>query len=192
MRRGALSIALVLILAACGGGSPTLAGSHMSRFVLQPRDLGRPFSAFANGPQAGIDNNGTLRADPTRFGREGGWIARYHRSGTAASTGALVVESRVDLFKSDSGAKSDFEQYRAMLTEQAGVEPHPVDVPAIGDGAFATTFTQAGARTVRFYRIAWRYRNATASITAEGWDGKLSRSEAVALAQKQQARLRHG
>ena len=191
MRRAALGVVLVLSLAACGG-SATVSADRMSRFVLQPADLGAPFGAFGDGPQAMIDNQGTLRADPARFGRQGGWIARYHRSGTAATAGPLVVESRVDVFKSDSGSKSDFGQYRTMLSEQPGTTPHTISVPTIGDETFGVTFTQAGARTVRFFRIAWRYRNATASVTAEGWDGKLTRAEAVALAQKQQARLRHG
>ena len=192
MRRAALGIALVLVVAGCGGSSDTISANDLGKRVLQPADLGKPFSAFGNGPQIGIDNSGTPRADPTRFGRQGGWIARYHRSGDRTTKGPLVVESRVDVFKNESGATSDFAEYRTMLTQQPGVTPHSIPPPAIGDAAFATTFTQPGGLTPRFFRIAWRYRNATASVTVEGWDGKLTRAEAVALARKQQARLQRG
>ena len=44
------------------------------------------------------------------------------------------------------------------------------------------TFSQAGAKPLRFFRIAWRYRNATASVTVEGFDGK------VRLARRSRAR----
>ena len=53
------------------------------------------------------------------------------------------------------------------------------------------TFVQPGAEPLRFYRIAWRYRNATASVTAEGFDGKLAFGRALALARKQQRLLAH-
>ena len=192
MRRAAFGIVLVLAVAGCRGSSATISVSDLGRRVLLPPDLGKPFSAFDNGPQIGLDNAGTPRSDPARFGREGGWIARYHRSGGPATRGPLVVESRVDVFKSESGAKSDFGEYRSMLTQQPGITPHAIPPPVLGDAAFATTFTQPGTLTLRFFRIAWRYRNATASVTVEGWNGKLTRVEAVALAQKQQGHLQRG
>jgi hypothetical protein len=189
MRPGVVAIAvLVFALAACGG-SKTLPASHLSRYVLQPSDLGAQWAAFESGPQIALDNQGTPRADPRRFGREGGWIARYKRSGTAATRGPLVVVSRADVFKAAGGAKSDLEQYRATFAEAAGAGVHSIAVPTLGDETTASTFTQPGTLTLRFYSIAWRYRNATASVTVEGWDGKLRTADAVALARKQQARL---
>ena len=48
------------------------------------------------------------------------------------------------------------------------------------------TFTQPGAVATRYYRIAWRDRNVTASLVVSGFDGKISLAQAVALAQKQE------
>jgi hypothetical protein len=186
-----LPLAVVLVVAACGG-SATLSADHLSRFVLQKGDLGAQWTTFENGAQIALDNQGTPRADPHRFGREGGWIARYKRSGTAKTRGPLLVVSRADLFKAASGASSDLGKYRAMFAEAPGAGVRSLPAPKLGDEAAATTFTQPGALPVRFYSIAWRYRNATASVTVEGWDGKVSAGDAVALARKQQARLAHG
>ena len=193
MRRGLLAIALVLGVAACGGGSSsTLSVGNLGKYVLQRGDLGQPFEAFSNGPQIRIDNQGTPRADPSRFGREGGWIARYKRAGTSKTVGPLVAVSRVDLFKDRGGASSDLAEYRRMFAAQPGVSPHAIAVPRIGDAAIGMTFSQTGLLPVRYFSVAWRYRNATASVTVEGWAGKIGASDAVALARKQQARLRHG
>ena len=51
------------------------------------------------------------------------------------------------------------------------------------------TFLQTGAKPVRFFTIAWRDRNATASVTVEGFGGRVTLAEAVALARKQEARI---
>jgi hypothetical protein len=191
MGRAVLGVAIVLVIAACGGSSK-ISSKGLGKLVLQPSDIGTPFASFGDGPQITLDNAGTPRADPTRYGREGGWIARYHRSGTKATKGPLVVESRVDVFKSDGGAKSDFGEYRTMLVHQPGAAPRSLAPPAVGDETVETTFAQAGVLAVRFFRIAWRYRNATASVTVQGWDGKVTRADAERLAREQQARLQHG
>jgi hypothetical protein len=190
MRRAALGIAIVLVVAACGGSSK-ISAKDLGQLVLRPADLGATFASFGDGPQIRLDNAGTPRADPARYGREGGWIARYHRSGTKTTRGPLVVESRVDVFKSDGGAKSDFDDYRTMLVHQPGAAPRPLAAPDVGDEAVETTFAQAGVLRVRFFRIAWRYRNATASVTVQGWDGRVTRADAERLAREQQARLQH-
>lgn len=192
MRRAALAIVVLGLLAGCGGSSSTLSSSRLSRYVLQRFDLGAAFSGFENGPQIMLDNQGTPRADPRRFGREGGWIARFRRAGTSQTRGALVVVSRADLFKDAGGARSDLGAYRTMLAEEPGAGLHRVAVSKLGDEAVAVTFTQPGILPLRFYDIAWRYRNATASVMVEGWDGKLAPADAVALARKQQAHLVHG
>jgi hypothetical protein len=191
MRRGAFAMLLVLTLAACGG-STKLGAGHLSRYVLQKADLPASFTAFANGTQIGLDNQGTPRADPSRFGRQGGWIARYKRAGTSKTRGPLIVVSRADLFKSSSGAASDLAEYRQMFAETPGANVRTLSVPKLGDAAVGSTFTQAGLLRLRFYSIAWRYRNASASIVVEGWDGKVAPRDAIALARRQQAHLAHG
>jgi hypothetical protein len=188
MRRALLAIVVVLVVAACGGSSK-ISGDNLGDLVLTRGDVGRVFSEFANNPQITADNAGTPRADPSRFGREGGWVARFRRAGTKATVGPLIVESRVDVFSSSRGAKSDFAEYRAMLLGQDGAVAKTVRAPAVGEEAVETTFTQGGVLPVRFFRVAWRYRNATASLTVEGWDGKLRASEVASLARRQQNRL---
>jgi hypothetical protein len=157
--------------------------------VLRQQDLGPPFSAFNSGPQTQLDNQGTPRADPTRFGREGGWISRYHRPGSGATAGPLLVESRADLFRSAGGAKKDLDVYRAMLAEAPGARLRPLTLLQIGDAAFGVTFVQPSAKPLRFFRIAWRYRNATASVTIEGFDGRVQLADALALVREQQRLL---
>lgn len=188
MRRRALLLAIPFVLAACGG-SQGVSAKSLDTLVLQRQDVGAAFESFNSGPQVRLDNQGTPRSDPTRFGREGGWIARFHRAGSAQTRGPLVVESRVDVFKSVDGAKSDFDEYRTLLGDLPGART--VAAPHVGDEAAAVTFTQAGALPIRFYRIAWRYRNATASVTVQGFDKKIDEQDAIALVQKQQTRLSH-
>lgn len=188
MRRAALAIGLVLLAAACGG-SQGVSADHLDRLVLQQQDVGRVFSPFNSGPQTRLDNQGTPRADPTRNGREGGWIARFHRPGSPQTRGPLVVESRVDVFKDAKGAKTDLDAYRSLLAGLPGARL--ITAPEVGDGAVAVTFVQPSTLPLRFYRIAWRYRNATASVTVEGFDKKVGAADAVALVRKQQARLSH-
>jgi hypothetical protein len=191
MRRLIPLLGLAFALSACGGAA-TIKTKSLGKLVLQQGDLGARFTPFNSGPQTQLDNQGTGRSDTARFGREGGWIARFHRGGSAATRGPLVVESRVDLFRDAGGAKKDLTAYRALLARQPGSQLRSVALPPIGDDAAAVTFVQTGGASLRFYRIVWRYRNATASVTVEGFDGKLEKGDAVALAQKQQARLLHG
>ena len=192
MRRAGFAVLIILAVAGCGGRSASVSADHLGRLVLQRADLSKAFTAFANGPQVALDNSGTPRADPTRLGREGGWIARYRRGATRRTAGPLIVESRVDVFKSSEGAKADLAAYRAMFAAQPGGTPHAIAAPAVGDAALATTFEQAGALPVTYYRVAWRFRNATASVTVEGWRGRIHAADAYVLARKQQSRLARG
>lgn len=175
---------LVLGLAACGGGGGIPKGS-LSDLVLRRQDAGAHFVAFYSGRQTQLDNQGTPRSDASRFGREGGWITRFRRSGATGATGPLVIESRADLFSGSGGAGKDLNLYRHQL-ETPG---KPLTLPKIGDGAVGSTFVQPGGKPLRFYVIAWRYRNATASVTVEGFDGHVRSADAIRLARQQQARL---
>jgi len=190
-RRAAAAAASLLVavsLAGCGGASHSISAKDLNRLVLTRQQVGRPFASFDTGPQTQLDNQGTPRANPTRDGREGGWIARYHRSGSTGTKGPLVVESRVDVFKSPGGATKDLAAYGQMFDASPGASRRQL-TPNVGDSALGVTFLQPGPQPLRFYRIAWRYRNATASVTAEGFAGKLDLGQALALARKQQRLL---
>src|SRR5213078_720221 len=180
----AVALAATSLLAGCGSSGSTIPKAKLSKLVLQTSDLPKGFSAFYVGHQLSADQTGA-RSDPKRFGRIDGWIGRYHRGGSPKTKGPLVVASRVDLFKDAGGAKRDFELYPAQL-EQAGAKE--IDVGKLGDQAVGVLVIGTGVVTVRNYAIAWRERNATAELELNGF--KLRLPEALALARKQEARLR--
>jgi hypothetical protein len=174
-------------LAGCGSSGSKIPSSKLPKLVLQQADLPRAFSAFYVGRQLSVDQSGA-RTDPTRFGRTGGWIGRYHRSGSTKTKGPFVVSSRADLFKDAGGAKQDLELYRAQLAGLAGAKD--IDVAKLGEQAFGITTLQKGAVRVRSYAIAWRQANATAELELNGFAGKLTLADALALARTQETRLR--
>jgi hypothetical protein len=176
----------MLALCGCGGGS-TISKQRLSSLVLTRQALGSGYAPFSSGAQTPLDNQGTPRADSSRFGREGGWIIRLHRTAAPKAPGPLVVESRADLFGGSGGAGKDLSLYRQMFASTPG-DDHRTLSASVGDESVADTFLQSGQR-VRFFRIAWRYENATAAVTVEGFDGKLTKGDAVRLARKQQQRL---
>jgi hypothetical protein len=188
VRRAALALVLAAALAGCGGSTPTIPRGSLSHVVLQPQDLGKPFNEFYVGKQGHLDNQAP-RNDPARYGREGGWIARFNRPGTAKTRGPLVVESRADLFKDAGGAKKDLVAYRELFASPSLAERRVITVPKLGDDALGQTFVQTATKPLRFYRIAWRYRNATAAVTVEGFAGNVRATDALELARKQQRRL---
>jgi len=181
-----------LALGGCGSG-PAIPKKTLGSLVLAPSDV-PSLQQFDVGPQARLDNLAGPRKNPTRYGREGGWKARYRRSGNAETKGPLVVESRADLFSSTFGAKRDLQAYADEFRQMiAGAPTLRRTIPppaALGDAAQAMTIRQPGAPSVRFFRIAWRDHNATASVLVEGFDGKVVFANAVALARRQEARLR--
>ena len=184
----ALSATLLVVGAGCGSSSgPTIPGSRGPKLVLQRTDLPKQFAAFYFGRQLMADQT-PGRTDPTRFGREGGWIGRYKRAGSMATAGPLVLVSRVDLFKSADGAKKDLQLYRGYYLHGPGKE---IFAPKIGDESIATVSSLgSGSHTVRTYSIAWRQSNATAQIEVNGFARKLSLADAVAIARKQERRLK--
>jgi hypothetical protein len=183
--RLALAVLLVLTVGACGGSASRIDKAQLPKLVLQPSDLPRAFSRFDEGAQVQADAVAGPRRDAARFGREGGWKARYHRAGTGTTRGALVVESRADVFGDAAGAGKDLDAYRAQLAQLHG---RSLAAPKLGDAAAASTQLQAGG--IRFYTIAWRDRNTTASVTVDGFDGKVTLADALALARLQERRLR--
>jgi hypothetical protein len=193
VRRIALLVPISLILAACGGGGAAIPKEALGKLVLAPRDV-PALRVFDAGRQVTLDNPVGPRRDPSRYGREGGWKARYRRPGTRATEGPLVVESRADLFSSSSGAKRDLRAYEDEFTQTIASAPRlrrRLAPPAgLGDEALAMRIRQPGAAAVEFFRIAWREHNATASVLVEGFEGKVAFADAVVLARRQEAHLR--
>ena len=192
MRRGRALAGLVVVVAGCAGGDgdeQAVPATKMRLVVLQPADLSKAFVRFDEGPVRLADTPPGPRGDPERFGREGGWKARYRRPGSAATKGPLVVESRIDLFDGEDGAESEFDAYREELEAEAGGAGRWLDVPRIGDDALAATSGSGMANSVRVFRLVWRDGNATASIAANGFEGRLRLADVLELVRKQQRRI---
>ena len=99
--RYALAVFLVVVVAAgCGSSAARITAKQLPPLGLQPRDLPSAFERFDEGAQVSLDRVPGPRYDTARFGRQGGWKARYRRAGTTATPGPLVVESRADVFGS--------------------------------------------------------------------------------------------
>ena len=121
------------------------------------------------------------RFDTTRFGRVGGWKSRFRRAGTRSTRGPLVVESRLDLFESTDGAKKDFAAYLQQFPPFA--EPEPA--ASATRRARSRSRPAAGVYKVRYVTVVWADRNATASVSANGFDGKLQTADVLRLARAQ-------
>ena len=184
----ALSVIAMAFSLACE--TPKLVPKEqLQQLVLTERDAPTGFVSFYNGPQVRLDDQGTARSDPARFGRQGGWIVRLRQSDPSVTRGEQVIESRADVFAGADGARSDLDLYRRVFSSTSGDALQNVAAPLVGEEAIAITFTMASQRPVRFFRIAWRYRNLTASVLVQGFEGELSLDDAVSLARAQQRRI---
>jgi hypothetical protein len=183
-----LLFVVALAIAGCGSSSgSTIPSSKLSKLVLQRADLPKVFVAFSFNRQVSADQP-VGQSDPARFGREDGWIGRYHRAGSPRTKGPLVVASRVDLFKDAGGAKQELEVERGNLARNGAKE---IDAGGLGDQAFGVTTLQGGTISVRNFVIAWREANAVAKLELSGFAQGFTRADALALARTQDARLRN-
>lgn len=186
LRPAVLLSALAVLATGCGhSAAKTVDASKASKLVLAKDDLPSVFAQFYDGPQVALDTQGTPRADATRFGRERGWIARYHRPGGRTTPGPLVVETRADVFRDEGGAKSDLGAYERQFSAYS----KPLRLPRIGDADLGATIVQPGPLHVRSYLIAWRDRNVTASVNVNGFGDRMPLGDAIALARKQERRI---
>jgi hypothetical protein len=184
-------LVLALALAACTGGAEVPVGA-LQDLVLQPADLPPSFRQFDVGRIRRTDVPPGPRVDPARFDRLDGWKARYTRAGSPTTTGPLVVESRADVFQSEDGAERDLAAYRAQFErdiQEGGDSGRLLAAPLLGDEAVAMTLVEQAVDPVRFYAVAWRQGNVTASVAINGFDGKVSLEDAVRLARSQSARI---
>jgi hypothetical protein len=182
-QRRLIALAVVAALAGCGGSQSLVPTQKLPQLVLQPGDLPPAFEQFDGGRQVRLDAPPGPRADASRFGRENGWKARYHRGGGASTRGPLVVSSLADLFAQASGAEDDLDAYREQLAAVPGARL--LADPQLADGAVASSSEQAGGG--RTYTVAWRDRNVTASLTVDGFHVALG--DALRLARAQERRI---
>lgn len=189
MRRVLVTLTLAFAVGSgcMGDDAAAIDKSELKGLVLQPGDLPRAFIRFDEGRQARIDQPGDALADVDRFGRQDGWKARYRRPGARSTSGPLVVESKADVFDGSDGARKELQAEQARIAEGLRLEE---DAPKVGDESFAATGTQGSGRfKVRFYLVGWRHENATATVLANGFEGKVTRGQVIELARKQQRRL---
>ena len=175
-----------------GGESAGIKEADLRRLVLQPKDLPSGFTRFDFGPIKRFDLRPGPRGALDRFGRTGGWRARYKRSGTVRTPGPLVVGSFVDAFSASEGAEQDLAAYReeAQATvSAAGGSARMLDPPDLGDEAIAYTLLQPGKPGVRFFTVAWRSAATTASIEVSGFERRVTLAHALRLARRQHGRL---
>lgn len=182
--RGAIGIALVVLaVAGCAGDSASIPASALPLLVLQQGDVPAGLDQFDEGRQARADQPGGARAEGDRFGRLGGWKARFRTTRGADAQGPLVVESRADVFESAGGAGDELAAFEADA--QGAVEPLE-----LGDEGFLTSIQQPGfPKPLRVYVVAWRHDNAVGVVTVNGFEGSVSESVALELARNQEARI---
>ena len=80
----------------------------------------------------------------------------------------------------------------SLMEELEAIDESDFDAreqPDLGDDARAWESLQGAAGGVRYYLIAWREDNATASVLASGFEGKITFDDALELARKQAARV---
>lgn len=164
---------------------PDALRARLAPLVLQPEDLAAigktsDFQRFDEGPLLRADQPAGARSDPRRFGRLGGWKARYRRADPAATEGALIIESRVDLFSDASGAIADLEAL-GVGAPRTGASVATL-APSIGEASVALVNEQAADRSIAYYAVAWRRGPLLASVLVSGFKGEVSLADASTLA----------
>src|SRR5256885_2623290 len=149
---GAALMALAAVLLAGCDSQSAIPKDKLSTLVLSQKDMPSGFSEFYNGAQVRLDNQGTVRSDASRDGREGGWIARLRRDDSGQTQGPLVIESRADLFKDSGGARSDLAAYRVLFSRTSGSELKNVAASRLADEARGLTLSQPGGRPPSHFR----------------------------------------
>ena len=187
---GATAFLLVaLVLAGCGTSSgKKLSDRELGTLVLQEADL-PALKQYASEHQVRSELDPVLERDPTKFGRQGGWTARYQRP-TTSGRGPLTESSIATVFSDAHGARKYVaavkgNQERTNIA--AGLKE--VEVPALGDETVAVASAKAPSRSVRSVLITWRDGRFVGSVTALGFAQQMNVADVVALARKQEKRI---
>ncbi len=164
-------------------GAALISSDRASSLVLQPSDVPPGLARFDWGPEEPAGRASRTRRLP---GLVAGWVARYRNVEPSDTEGPLVVESRVEVFaeEDEAGARLD------PLISSTAPRGRSVAGPKIGERTTLRTFTQrATPLDVRYFVIVWRHANTIASITVQGFDGRVHVGDAISLAQTQQRRM---
>ena len=183
--RRLVSLGLLAFLAAgcMGGDSAAIEPSELKNLVLQQQDLPAAFTRFDEGRQARIDQPGGTLADVKRFGRQDGWKARYRRPGSSVDhrpprrrvQGRRVRRAGRGAGRARSGPRRPARRTPSRARDAASSGTRPSSRPGPRGAA---------ASQVRFYLVRWRHENATASMLANGFEGRFTREQALELAEK--------
>jgi hypothetical protein len=169
----------VLALAGCGSHESGVSAAKARKLVLQPSDLPPGYTSIGGGASNPFTAGS---ADPTRFGRKGGWFADYRRP-PAVTTGALIVQSAADVFGDAKGAA------RELAADQRRLAANAIPAPGVGEESFASRVMGAGKPAAVVYTLVWHQRNVTSSLVVTGLDGKLRIGQVVALARRAAAHV---
>lgn len=191
------AVAAALAVAGCGGGKKglhELSDHRLSALVLAVADAGPGYQRLASERIGLRDFHPGPREDPNRFGREGGWKARLRKRGAVVGTpGVVVIDSDADVFSTAAGARQDMAAYRAefdQVISRSNGSDEILAPPGVGEQTAAMTGSVGvGQDAIRFFTIAWRHGNVTASVIVQGFQGKVAFAAALRLARAQDARI---
>jgi hypothetical protein len=180
-----------LVLGGCGGGSAKrLADRELANLVLQSSDLSRRYSVFAAGKETHGELAPALRGDEHRFGRQGGWVARYRTTSRSPAHGALTLVSTADVFAGSSAAGKYFgavRKYDQQTAPATGLKDEPI--PRVGDEARAVASPPGPPRSVRIFVVTWRDGRIVATVSATGFARSLRLADVLALVRRQESRI---
>ncbi len=184
-------VACAPVLAACGTqAAKPLPHDRLQSLVLQPSDLSPTLSRFSFGRELRSEQSPVFSGDPSRFGRQGGWIARYRRRGNPKAHGPLTIVSAVEMFGRSAGASQYLgAQEKREKTSASAAGLKEVSTPSIGAESHALASARAPRGSVRYVVVTWRNGRFVGSVAASGYAELMSARDVLALARSQEKRL---
>jgi hypothetical protein len=209
-RAVALAIALTCVAASLGGGTMAAraahaahaAGSHAAakdpaQLVVQLSDLPTGFTATSRRtrPNATVaKETGVPLATLTGWGRIGGFQAEYDRSVDPAAPprGAATVSAAASTYRTAKGLQQAYVASVKRIAETPAARNVARAAPTgLGDGAklWEARLKQDGVSVV-LYTVVWRRAGTLSHVAVAGVAGRLTAADALAIARKQDARVR--
>lgn len=196
-RLAAVALALLTLGGVAQAASASPDPGDPSRMVLQLGDLPPGFTVASrrSRPNATVAREtGVPLATLVGWGRIGGFQAEYGRSVDPGSPprGPATVSAAVSTYRTAKGLAT---AYRASAARIAAARtPRYVSRPLparLGDAAqlWETRFAQDGIGVV-LYTVVWRTAGTLSNIAVAGVAGRLTVADVLAIARKQDARVR--